>query len=178
MIFQRDNALIVIRDHIMGMLQGSLTCPQPLTPSQIADLRLAASTLTGWKRRAFEAEMALKYCEGNPLEAEAFFGGSRRTVALGLAERRTGMRCLGAQSACSGRKRWEDTQPEAADTLRRLADARAQQDPTFRTPLAYTRLTAKAALEALRTHGYGDAQLPAASPTAAELNRLGYPLPH
>ena len=176
MIFQRDNALIVIRDHIMGMLQGSLTCPQPLTPSQIADLRLAASTLTGWKRRAFEAEMALKYCEGNPLQAETLFGWSRRTVALGLAERRTGMRCLGAQSACSGRKRWEDTQPEAADTLRRLADAQAQQDPTFRTPLAYTRLTAKAALEALRTQGYGEAQLPAPSTMAEVLNRLGFRL--
>jgi len=120
--------------------------------------------------------MALKYCEGNPLQAETLFGWSRRTVALGLAERRTGMRCLGAQSACSGRKRWEDTQPEAADTLRRLADAQAQQDPTFRTPLAYTRLTAKAALEALRTQGYGEAQLPAPSTMAEVLNRLGFRL--
>jgi hypothetical protein len=176
MSLQRDNALIVVRDHIMGMFQGSLTCPQPLTPSQIADLRLAASTLTGWKRRAFEAEMALKYCEGNPLQAETLFGWSRRTVALGLAERRTGMRCLGAQSACRGRKRWEDAQPEAADALRRLADAHAQQDPTFRTTLASTRLTAKAALEALRTQGYGEAQLPAPSTMAAVLNRLGFRL--
>ena len=176
MILQRDNALRVVRDHIMGMLQGSLTRPQPLTPSQLADLRLAASTLTGWKRRAFEAEMALKYCAGTPLQAETLFGWSRRTVALGLAERRTGMRCLGAQSACSGRKRWEDAQPEAADALRRLADAHAQQDPTFRTTLASTRLTAKAALEALRTQGYGEAQLPAPSTMAEVLHRLGFRL--
>src|SRR5262249_16517966 len=54
----------------MGILQGSLICPQPLTPSQIADLRLAASPLTGGKRRPFEAERALKYCEANPLPAE------------------------------------------------------------------------------------------------------------
>jgi Rhodopirellula transposase DDE domain len=176
MILQRDNALTVVRDPIMGILQGSLTDPQPLTPSQIADLRLAASTLTGWKRRAFEAEMALKYCKGNSLQAETLFGWSRRTIALGLAERRTGIRCLGAQSACSGRKRWEDTQPEATDALRRLADAHAQQDPTFRTTLAYTRLTAKAALEALRTQGYGEAQLPAPSTMAEVLNRLGFRL--
>ena len=45
-----------------------------LTPSQIADLRLAASKLTGPARRSFEAEMTLKYCEGNPLRAEAVFG--------------------------------------------------------------------------------------------------------
>src|SRR6516164_1907246 len=131
----------------MGMLKDSLTFPQPLTPSQIADLRLAASTLTGWQRRAFEAAMALKYCEGTPLQAETTFGWSRRTVALGLAERRTGIRCLGAQATCSGRKRWEDTQPEAADALRRLADAPAQPDPTCRTTLTSTRLTAKAALD-------------------------------
>jgi hypothetical protein len=37
-----------------------------LTPSQIADLRLASSKLTGPERRSFEAAMTLKYCEGNP----------------------------------------------------------------------------------------------------------------
>jgi len=49
------------------MLKALLTLHQPLTPSQIADLRRAASKMTGAKRRAFEAEMALKYCAGNPL---------------------------------------------------------------------------------------------------------------
>jgi len=70
-----------------------------LSPSHIADLRLAASTMTGPERRAFEAEMTLKYCGGNPLMAEAVFGWGRQTVALGLAERRTGIICLGAQAA-------------------------------------------------------------------------------
>jgi hypothetical protein len=101
----------------MSMPDSALALPQPLTPSQSADVRLAASTMTGAKRRAFEAEMALKYCEGNPLQAESTFGWSRRTVALGLAERRTGLRCLGAQAAFSGRKRWEDTHPQVAEAL-------------------------------------------------------------
>jgi hypothetical protein len=158
------------------MLQAPHIFHQPLTPSQIADLRLAASQMAGWKRRAFEAEMALKYCEGNPLQAESIFGWSRRTVAVGLAERRTGILCLGAQSAFSGRKRWEDTHPEAADDLRRLAEAYAQQDPTFRTTMAYTRLTAKAALDALRAQGYREEQLPSPSTMATVLNRLGFRL--
>jgi hypothetical protein len=106
--------------------------------------------MTGATRRAFQAEMALKYCGGNPLLAETIFGWGRHTVEVGLAERRTGIMCLGAQAACSGRKPWEDTQPEAAEALWRLAEAHAQQDPTFRTPLASTRLTAQAALAALR----------------------------
>jgi hypothetical protein len=158
------------------MLQAPHIFHQPLTPAPIVDLRLAASQMTGSKRRAFEAEMAWKYCAGNPLQAESIFGWSRRTVAVGLAERRTGIICLGAQSAFSGRKRWEDTHPEAADDLRRLADAHAQQDPTFRTTLAYTRLTAQAALAALTAQGYREDQLPAPSTMAEVLNRLGFRL--
>lgn len=52
MILQRDNALLSVRDHIMGMLHGSLICPPPLTQSHIADLRLAASTGSVWRRDA------------------------------------------------------------------------------------------------------------------------------
>src|SRR4030095_3822252 len=132
--------------------------------------------MTGPTRRAFEAEMTLKYCGGNPLMAEAVFGWGRQTVALGLAERRTGIMCLGAQSACSGRKRWEERQPQVAEALRQLADVQAQQDPTFRTSLTYTRLTAKAALEALRAHGYREELLPSPSTMAEVLNRMGYRL--
>lgn len=147
-----------------------------LSPSQIVDLRLAASKMTGPKRRAFGAEMTLKYCRGNPLMAEAVFGWGRQTVALGLAERRSGIICLGAQSAFSGRKRWEEQHPQAAQALRQLADAHAQQDPTFRTSLAYTRLTAQAALEALREQGYSEDQLPSPSTMAEALNRMGFRL--
>jgi hypothetical protein len=160
----------------MGMHDAPLECHQPLSPSQIADLRLAASNMTGAKRRAFEAEMTVKYCGGNPLLAETVFGWGRRTIAVGLAERRTGIRCLGAQAACSGRQRWEEPYPEAAEALGRLAEAHAQQDPTFRTTLAYTRLTANAALEALRAQGYGEEQLPSPSTMAEVLNRLGFRL--
>ena len=90
--------------------------------------------MSGPKRRAFEAEMTLKYCGGNPLLAETLFGWGRHTVEVGLAESRTGIRCLGAQSAFSGRHRWEDEYPAAAEALRRLAEAHAQQDPMFRRP--------------------------------------------
>jgi Rhodopirellula transposase DDE domain len=160
----------------MGVQDSMLEVRQSLSLSQITDLRHAASKMTGPKRRAFEAEMSLKYCGGNPLLAETLFGWGRQTVALGLAERRTGIMCLGAQSAFSGRKRWEAQQPQAAETLRQLAEAHAQQDPTFRTCLTYTRLTAQAALEALHAQGYGEDQLPSPSTMAEVLNRLGFRL--
>jgi hypothetical protein len=138
---------------MVGMHDSTLESHEPLRPSQIADVRLAASTMTGATRRAFQAEMALQYCGGDPLLAETIFGWGRHPVAVGLAESRTGMRCLGAQAACSGRKPWEDTQPEAAAALQRLAEAYAQQDPTCRTTLASTRLTAQAALAAWQAQG-------------------------
>jgi hypothetical protein len=73
--------------------------------------------MSGPKRRAFEAEMTWKYCGGNPLMAESIFGWGRQTVALGLAKRRMGSICLGAQAAFSGRKRWEDLHPQVAEAL-------------------------------------------------------------
>ena len=160
----------------MSMQYATFQSRPSLTPSHIADLRLAASKLSGPERRAFEAEMTLKYCEGHPLKAEAVFGWGRQTVALGLAERRSGLICLGAQSAFSGRKRWEEQHPQAAQALRQLADAHAQQDPTFRTSLTYTRLTAQSALQALREQGYSEEKLPSPSTMAEVLNRMGYRL--
>lgn len=132
--------------------------------------------MTGAARRAFEAEMTLKYCHGSARLAETLLGWNRDTVEVGLAERRTGIVCLGGHTAWSGRKRWEEKYPEAAKALREVAEAHAQQDPTFRTTLAYTRLTAKAAEEALREQGIPESQLPSPSTMAEVLNRLGYRL--
>src|SRR5215475_6820633 len=154
MILQERELPLSARGPIMSMHRAMLASLSWPSPSQIADLRLAASNMTGPTRRVFEAEMTLKYGDGHPLRAEAVFGWGRQTVVLGLAERRTGIICLGAQSACSGRKRWAERHPQVAEARRQLADAHAQQDPTFRTTLPYTRLPAKAALEALRAQGY------------------------
>lgn len=118
--------------------------------------------------------MTLQYGGGNALMAAAVFGWGRQTVARGLGERRTGILCLGAQAAFRGRKRWEEQHPHGAQALRQLAEAHAQHDPTFRTCLTSTRLTAQAALEALREQGYEAEQWPSPSTMAAVLKRLGF----
>jgi hypothetical protein len=120
--------------------------------------------------------MTWKYCGGHALMAAAVFGWGRQTVARGLGERRTGSIGLGAHAAFSGRKRWEEQHPQVAQALRQLAEAQAQQDPTFRPCLTSTRLTAQAALEALREPGYGAEPLPSPSTMAAVRNRLGFRL--
>ncbi len=119
------------------------------TESQIEALRLAAGKMSGAKRRAFQAQMCEKYCGGSAPKAEAIFGWGRKNVQVGLEEQRGGITCLGLHSACSGAKRWEEKQPSAAQALREIAEAHAQQDPSFTTSIAYTRLTAAQAISHL-----------------------------
>jgi len=132
--------------------------------------------MSGAERRAFQAAMTLKYCHGNSRQAERVFGWGRETVQLGLNEHRSGVICQGAQAACSGDKLWEEKHPEVAQALWALAELHSQQDPTFRTLLSYTRLTAAEALKQLRSQGFPEDQLPSPSTMAEVLNRNGYRL--
>lgn len=142
----------------------------------LEDIKLASTKMRGAERRTFQAQMALKYCAGSARRAEQLFGWSRQTVTLGLHERRSGLVCIGAQAAFCGNKLWEEKYPEVAQALWALAQSHSQQDPTFRTPLAFTRLTAKEALKQLRGLGFTDEVLPRSSAMAEILNRNGYRL--
>lgn len=53
-----------------------------LTASQIDDLHLATSHLTGPKNRSFQAQIWLKYCKGKPRLTKKVFGWYRVAVAL------------------------------------------------------------------------------------------------
>jgi hypothetical protein len=154
---------------------SSQVFPRP-TEEQIAELRFAASKMHGAERRVFVAEIALKYCNGNARQTERVFGWGREMVETGLGENRTGLVCVGANASFSGNQRWEEKHPAVAADLRRLAEAHAQQDPSFRSTIAFTRLTAAQALCQLRQLGYEDEELPAPGTMAKILNRLGYRL--
>ena len=120
--------------------------------------------------------MALKYCAGNPRQAEVVFGWSRQAVELGLHEQRTGVVCLSAHSAFGGNKCWEEKHPNVADALWALAQPHSQQDPRFRSTLSFTRLTAAEAIKQLAAQGFSEDVLPSASTMAEVLNRNGYRL--
>ena len=85
--------------------------PKSLTRSQIKDLRLAVSKINGVERRGFQPEMTLKYCQGRARLAQTLFGWGRENIELGLAEKRTGIICVGLQSAFSTAKRCQEKQP-------------------------------------------------------------------
>ena len=70
-----------------------------LTDQLIATLKDAASKLTGAKRRAFQAQVALDYLDESARRAERVFGWWRKSVEVGLNELRTGITCLGNMSA-------------------------------------------------------------------------------
>lgn len=147
-----------------------------VTPEHRDDLKRAASKMLGDRRRAFQAEMTVKYCGGNARQAETVFGWRRQTVEVGLNEQRTGIVFLGAERAFSGDKRWEEKHPQAAEVLWVLVQEHAQQDPKFRTTLVFTRLTAAEAIKQMRARGVAEEQLPSPSTMADVLNRNGYRL--
>lgn len=52
-----------------------------LTDGMIETIKSAAAKLTGFKRRGYLAEVALKYCDGSARKAESLFGwDAKRSV--------------------------------------------------------------------------------------------------
>jgi Rhodopirellula transposase DDE domain len=136
---------------------------------------LAATLLTGHKRRRFQAEMALQYCGGSARHAETTFGWGRDAVRTGLNELRSGIRCLDAYEA-RGRQTTEQLCPALEQHLRRVVDPHAQADPKFQTPFAYTRITARAVRDALLAVPELAGRVPSRQTVGDILNRLRYRL--
>ena len=132
--------------------------PKSLTRSQIEDLPLPASKMNGVERRGFQAQMTLKYCQGRARLAQTVFPWGRENMELGLPEKRTGIICVGLQSGFSTAKLCQEKQAVVALSLGQISESDSQQAPTFKTSLAYTRLTATSALEKLKEQGFSQEQ--------------------
>lgn len=134
----------------------------------------AARKLTGYRRRQFQAEVAGQYCQGSARQAEQVFGWGRAAVETGLNELRTGIRCLDNFSA-RGRHKTEQCDPTLVDRIHAIVESDCQADPKFQTPLAFTRVTAKAVRAQLLAEAADTPQLVPAERTMHDiLNRLGY----
>lgn len=137
-------------------------------------MKSAARKLTGFRRRQFQAEVTRQYCQGSARRAERIFGWGRAAVETGLGEQRTGIRCLDNFSD-RGRRKTEERHPELVEQIHAIAGPESQADPKFQTPLAFTRITAKAVREQLLARGL-DAATPAERTVYDVLHRLGYRL--
>ena len=148
---------------------------EPLPDDIVETIRSAAKLLTGYRRRRFQAEVALKYCDGSPRHTETLFGWGRVAVDTGLNELRTGIRCLDAYHL-RGRKKTEELCPEIEEHIRRLVEPHSQADPKFQTTMAFTRVTAKAVRQALQSQPALKDFVPGRQTVGRLLNRLGYRL--
>ncbi|RIZ67751.1 MAG: hypothetical protein D0528_10480 [Methylococcales bacterium] len=75
-----------------------------LLAPHIKTIKDAAKKLTGEKRRAFQAQVAIDCLNSKPYLAEKMFGWDRRTVELGLNELCTGLVCFNDFKAPSNKK--------------------------------------------------------------------------
>lgn len=136
----------------------------------------AAQKLTGPKKRAFMAKVADDYFNGSARQAETHLGWNRNIVQLGLHERRTGVVCF-AHYQGRGRRSTEAQRPHLAADIRELVEPHTQADPQLKTTFAYTKVTARAVLDALQTvKGYAASDLPCRQTMGTILNRMGYRL--
>ena len=139
-------------------------------------LKNAAKKLTGAKRREFEAQTTIDYFEGNARKAEKDLGWGRETIKKGMKELECGIVCVERYNE-RGNKKTEERLPHLEEDIRSLVDPHSQADPDFRSPFAYTRVTAKSLRQALIDEkGYRDEELPCENTIGNILNRLGYRL--
>ncbi len=141
-----------------------------------AIIKDAAKRMTGFKRREYQAQITLKYLEGNSRKAEREMGWGRESVEKGLKEFESGIKCLDNYQA-RGRKKIENIFPNIEKDIRSLVDRQTQADPAMKSSLTYTRITSKAVRQALIDEkGYNDEELPSKSTIDNMLNRMGYNL--
>lgn len=164
---------MIIPQHIRKTAKQVMT---DITESMKRLIQGALSHMRGKHRRAYMAEVTIELLNGNARQAERVFGWGRRTVTKGLRERAIGIVCQD-HYAGRGNRRTEDKWPHLEADIRALAEPVSQADPTFQTPLAFTRITAKALRQALIDEkGYTNVDLPCENTIGNILNRQGYRL--
>lgn len=139
-------------------------------------LKKAAEKLTGYKKRAFMAEVTEDYFGGSSRKAETHLGWSRQAIATGLKERETGILCVDNYRA-RGRKKTEEILPNLEEDIKSLVERHSQADPKFQSTFVYTKISARAVREALISErGYSSEKLPCRQTIGDILNRMGYRL--
>jgi hypothetical protein len=134
-----------------------------------------ARRLTGHQRRLFVAEVATELCGGSARRTERRFGWGRATVAKGLHESCSGMRCL-ENFGARGRPRSEEKNPQLAEDIRAIVEPHTQADPELKSSRRYTNLSAAEVREALLAKGYSQEELPSERTMRDILNRMNYRL--
>ncbi len=136
----------------------------------------AAQKLTGARKRAFMAKVAIDYFDGSARKTETYLGWNRKSVQLGLHEHRSGITCIDNYRA-RGRQSIEAKLPRLEADIRDLVEEHTQADPKFQSTFCYLQVSARAVREALiEVKGYEESDLPTRQTMGNLLNRMGYRL--
>jgi hypothetical protein len=131
-----------------------------LTEAIKSTFKDAALKLTGKSKRDFIAKVTEDYLNSSARKAETVFGWNRRSVELGLHERRTGIRCVDNYQA-RGRHKYEVLLPHLESDIHELVEQKAQADPKFQSMFCDTRISAREVRSALvKEKGYEGSELP------------------
>ncbi len=144
-------------------------------PNQIKKtIKAAAKALTGYKRRAFVGQVAIDYFASSPRNTEKYMGWARETVATGIGEIISGIRCIDNYMG-RGNIRTEERLPNLKKDIFEIVDPHIQTDPDFKNPYAYLKITAKSVRQELLKK-YADDELPTENTIGNILNRLNFSL--
>jgi hypothetical protein len=138
-------------------------------------VRSAAKRLTGFQRRSFMAEVAVRLSGGSARRAERRFGWGRGTVEKGLHEASQGIRCVENFSA-RGRPRSEQADPRLAADIRAFVEPFTQADPELKSSRQYSNVSAAEVRRALVDKGHDPLALPSERTLRDILNRMNYRL--
>ncbi|XEY23905.1 hypothetical protein UABHE_001664 [Candidatus Uabimicrobium helgolandensis] len=141
-----------------------------------AILKSGAKNLKGSKRRAFLAKIVKDLLGGSARKGEREFGWSRRTIQKGIKESEKG-KAEKDNYSNRGNKKTEEKIPKLEDDIREIVEPHSQADPSLKTSLVYTRITARAVRKKLIEEKEYLKEIPPTKRTISNiLNRLGYKL--
>ena len=147
-----------------------------LTPELNTFLDETRSKLKGSERRKFMAKVVRLMGRGGQFRAEIELGWDRKTIIKGTKELDSGIDCVDYFSG-RGRHSIEQKLPNLFDDIKQIVDPKSQCDPTFRTTMLYSPLSAKEVYRRLiEDKHYPQDQLPTMRTISNKLNQLGYRL--
>jgi Rhodopirellula transposase DDE domain len=126
-------------------------------------------------RRRAMGDVTASLLDGKPRVAESVFGWSRYAVEVGIHEARSGISCVNDLSARL-KPRVEDKHPDLLADIQSIMEPHSQSEPSLRTTLLYTDMTARAVHEALVQKGWSAPRLPGVRTISNLLNRQDYRL--
>ena len=144
--------------------------------TQTVDLIGRLVELIPWPaRRCAMGDVTVVLLDGKQRVAENVFGWNRRAIEVGIHEHQTGITCINDIST-RVKPKTEDKHPKLLAEIQAIMEPHSESEPSLRTTLLYTNMTAKTVHEALVQKGWSTQSLPSVRTISNLLNRQDYRL--